>query len=137
MTKDSTLMMEGNGSKADISERCEQLRNLIKQTSSGRWNCQCAGGFALLVGLCVRVLVDARSVDMRLWERAASHVWFVFLRTGLPCFILLLSGLGSIRDHSCVSKVIWILCLFPTPYFCLLFCTYICTPLCMCMRICI
>ncbi|CDI81785.1 heat shock protein 60, putative [Eimeria acervulina] len=41
VTKDSTLMMEGNGSKADISERCEQLRNLIKQTSSGRWNCQC------------------------------------------------------------------------------------------------
>ncbi|CDI73662.1 heat shock protein 60, putative [Eimeria praecox] len=34
VTKDSTLMMEGNGSKADITERCEQLRNLIKQTSS-------------------------------------------------------------------------------------------------------
>lgn len=34
VTKDSTLMMEGNGSKQDIAERCDQLRSLIKQTSS-------------------------------------------------------------------------------------------------------
>ncbi|CDJ50806.1 heat shock protein 60, putative [Eimeria brunetti] len=34
VTKDSTLMMEGNGSKTDIAERCEQLRNLMKQTTS-------------------------------------------------------------------------------------------------------
>lgn len=34
VTKDSTLMMEGKGDKGEISERCEQLRNLIQQTSS-------------------------------------------------------------------------------------------------------
>lgn len=34
VTKDSTLMMEGKGDKGEISERCEQLRSLIQQTSS-------------------------------------------------------------------------------------------------------
>ncbi|KAL8439187.1 hypothetical protein Efla_005438 [Eimeria flavescens] len=34
VTKDSTLMMEGKGDKAEISERCEQLRTLIQQTNS-------------------------------------------------------------------------------------------------------
>ncbi|KAL8430981.1 hypothetical protein ACSSS7_005597 [Eimeria intestinalis] len=34
VTKDSTLMMEGKGDKTEISERCEQLRNLIQQTNS-------------------------------------------------------------------------------------------------------
>lgn len=35
VTKDSTLVMEGEGDKSEIAERCEQLRSLIKQTTSG------------------------------------------------------------------------------------------------------
>lgn len=34
VSKDSTLMMEGRGDKSEISERCDQLRNLIQQTNS-------------------------------------------------------------------------------------------------------
>ncbi|OEH78182.1 heat shock protein [Cyclospora cayetanensis] len=34
VTKDSTLMMEGKGDKAEIAERCDQLRTLIQQTNS-------------------------------------------------------------------------------------------------------
>lgn len=69
VTKDSTLMMEGNGSKQDIAERCDQLRSLIKQTSSGGglyWPfgclcsrpllCACQYMVVLLVCKCRRVV---------------------------------------------------------------------------------